>query len=808
MNATRISITDQMTRDDRRAGGLMAAVILSMVATALLLALPAAAQACANEQLRAEGHSTNLPDCRAYELVTPPFKFGQPPSTFGAVTADGDKVMFGNLGAFGEPGSDRGIEGVEYIASRATAGWSSAAVNVSISQFQGGGGVADFSEDLGETVFLYTPAGLSPIDSQVSVQSVGGASVNVGPVLEPAKAAAFTQRDAEAQNAPLLQYAGASRDLGTVLFTLFNRGNVDWYWQWDTTFARSQTLYEYTGTGNTEPDLVGVRGGPTSRELISQCGTFLGEANGRKSENVDNAISENGTTVFFTAAAAVSGCEAGFRHPAVNELYARVRNSETVAISEPTTGPTGDCASCDVSKPMEAKFQGASRSGSKVFFLSEQKLISGPAGREPTGDNLYEFDFDAPHGERVSLVAPEMASSAEGSGGVVQVTGDGTRVYLVSEDSELANNVDVKGKTAKEAAEAGEGSRDLYVYNTITRRFVFIAALAENDSGDWEASGARPSVSVTPDGRFLLFPSTAGLTADASGTGIQLYRYDAQTGEADAEADETGTAEPAVALVRVSVGQQAPGGYFCATSGEIEPGFDCDGNSAQASYAPAPAKIQTDLAHPEAAAMSADGSMVFFESAAGLTPQALNDQCAYTVEGSCESLAFNVYEWERGGAGSCPGNQSAGCVYLISDGQDANAASKESAVNLIGTNTSGSDLFFTTADSLAAQDTDGQQDIYDARVDGGFTAPTPPTSCATECQGPGSAAPVFGAPSSLTFAGGGNLTPTPAAVVKPKPKAKPVKCKKGFVKSRGRCVKKAKAKRKNTKRSSRDRRDK
>ena len=69
--------------------------------------------------------------------------------------------------------------------------------------------------------------------------------------------------------------------------------------------------------------------------------------------------------------------------------------------------------------------------------------------------------------------------------------------------------------------------------------------------------------------------------------------------------------------------------------------------------------------------------------------------------------AENVYEWEQEGVGSCPEGQSAGCVYLISDGRDKSVAREsvsvrryESAVCLLGSDGSGANVFFPTADQL------------------------------------------------------------------------------------------------------------
>jgi hypothetical protein len=149
---------------------------------------------------------------------------------------------------------------------------------------------------------------------------------------------------------------------------------------------------------------------------------------------------------------------------------------------------------------------------------------------------------------------------------------------------------------------------------------------------------------------------------------------------------------------------------------------------------------------------------VFFSSAGGLTPQALNEVVLNEETGV---TANNVYEYHDGQ------------VYLISDGQDRHQVTTTSAVALYGASRSGSDVFFMTADKLVGQDTDTQQNIYDARIDGGFPAPVTPTPCRGEvCAGaPGSAA-LFGVPPSSTFVGAGNVTPTaPTVPARPKPRA-------------------------------------
>src|SRR4029077_19493995 len=103
---------------------------------------------------------------------------------------------------------------------------------------------------------------------------------------------------------------------------------------------------------------------------------------------------------------------------------------------------------------------------------------------------------------------------------------------------------------------------------------------------------------------------------------------------------------------------------------------------------------------------------------------------------------------------------------------------------------------FASAQRLIPRDSDSAYDIYDARVGGGFIEPHPSLACEGEgCSATVVGAPVCATPPSVTFNGPGNITPPSVPtqpVVKAKAKSKPVKCKKGHVKRKGKCVKQAK----------------
>jgi hypothetical protein len=146
--------------------------------------------------------------------------------------------------------------------------------------------------------------------------------------------------------------------------------------------------------------------------------------------------------------------------------------------------------------------------------------------------------------------------------------------------------------------------------------------------------------------------------------------------------------------------------------------------------------------------MSRDGKRVFFDTANALVPSDSNGQ-------------RDVYVWEDGK------------VQLISSG----VSSGES--NLLDSSESGDDVFFATTEGLSDEDRDGEFDVYDARVGGGFSAGPAKPVCVSSCRIPsGAPAPVPAA--TVTFAGLGNLPPVAdAAGATAKPKVSKVKTVRG-----------------------------
>jgi hypothetical protein len=714
-------------------GGLLLTAMLSISGVA-----NASAAGCPGED--SSGVASHLFDCRAYELVSPSYKEGFQVVVQG-VSEDGSSVLVQSLGVLDRsPGGD-----LQYELVREASGWEAMAspVGAPYSEFPiyfVEGMSTDFQSSL---VYVGTPTQYFAEEAYLHLPD--GSLVPMGPLEPPAEPATS------------LIPVGVSADMRRAVFFTHspNHGEKNPLWPGDTTAeGRLPSLYEYEYKGEAarEPRLVGIKNTGTPKsvaesELISDCGTYLGSLPEREGD-VYNAVSADGAAVFFTAASGSCGALG----PPVNELYARFRETpttpaHTAAISEPPlTVPgrvcTGKCENAEKGERQEGVFAGASQDGSRAFFLTRQSLLNGDENGEGTGRDLYEADISNGAIARVVQVSrggPGDLTPGSGADvlGVARVSEDGSHVYFVANGALTGANEE--GKTP---APAAAGKPNLYVSSwecaggeatcpTPVEHTSFIATLSDADSADWSSQDSRP-VQATPDGRFLVFQSTADLTPDQEGRqeAGQVFEYNAQT----------------QMLTRVSQGQT---GYYQ------------DGNSSE--YAATIPVQEYDVEKPVVGigrfrnlAMSADGSRVFFSTRDALTPQALNG-------------VVNVYEYHNGQVG------------LISDGHDTAITERHPAVELNGTDASGLDVFFTTADSLVPQDTDHQLDLYDARIEGGFAPPAVPAPCVGDsCHGSASVPPSLPVPGVASPAAGettlaANATRQAASSRKKPPAKKPVR---------------------------------
>ena len=408
--------------------------------------------------------------------------------------------------------------------------------------------------------------------------------------------------------------------------------------------------------------------------------------------------------------------------------------------------------------------------------------------------------YDVESGHVTPLTVTLNAGEAPAVRGVVLgASEDGSYVYFV------AGGVLSENESANE--KAAPGADNLYVAHSERRgaatewKVSFIAGLSNEDSPAWAPNiyGNHHQLSeltaeVSPDGRYVAFMSEKALTgydnidANSGERDEELYLYDAQSGRlACASCDPSG-ARP--------VGRRE-----ASHTTAIDLGGAWQGRWVAASV---PGWLESYNIERYQPRYLSDTGRLFFNSPNGLVAQDTNG-------------TEDVYEYEPDGVGDCDSTsatysaRSAGCIALISGGEGA----QESI--FLDASASGNDVFFTSSEGLVSAGSDGLYDVYDAHIcsgevpcsgSGGVVSP-PPCDTADSCKtAPSSQPAIFGAPSSATFRGSGDVTQQPS-VTTAKPKAKnkkPGRCAKGKRLRHGRCVK-AKARRKaEARKTSNDRR--
>jgi len=680
---------------------------------------------CNNESLRSEVGATWLADCRAYEMVTPPYKEGYPFFTNSYSRNGNEAILYSLANVAGNPGASESIfYGASYLALRTEGGWRLSPLNASLSEFVGQVPEA-FEADSGETLWMQHTPEQSAFTRDLYTRSSSGTYSLIGPMSPPSSVEeeASDVLEGEVGSAGFDYPVAATHDYGHVV--LFAESKRDYWSGFDQTGGGSGSLYEYTGTRNESPTLVGVEGAKGSTQLVDQCGVQLGAGRGLTAYN---AISSTGETVFFTAEPKDSeSCASPIKGPMWSEIYARMSGSpKAPAPAETVHVSASECtAECGGESGESGKnFEGASESGEQVFFTSTEKLTNNALNEAAYGDaakgecasaalngggcNLYEYNFSAPkEASRLSLIAGGEVM------GVAAIAEDGSRVYFVS---------------ASQLVPAGpvKGAPNLYVYDTAGRKTAFIATLSDKDKGDWRRNFERPVEVAGEAGRYLLFESVAHLTPDDTSVQRQLFEYDAVTGE----------------LVRLTKG---------------EDGFNENGNRVTVGIEPiAFEAFDERLGHghdfksvTDRLNVSVDGRTVFFETAGELSPRATSAQVG------CTSL----YEFHTGGL------LREGVVSLVSDGRDVQPNKGSTCgAQFQGVDESGDNVLFTSADSLVGPSgVDGvERDVFDARVGGGFPPAGESALCGLgSCEGGVSVPPVFGAPASVGEVGEG---PVPAVV--------------------------------------------
>lgn len=684
---------------------------------------------CPNDALRT-GAAARLPDCRAYELVSPLDKDGgdaQPrlnivpfEARMDQASTSGDSLAFSAYRAFDDPQSAPFSS--QYLARRSSSGWETEAISppqegeAFISPLiQVDNLYRAFSPDL-QTAWLQSdtepvlgPGGLSGHPNIYRRENSAGtyqACTTAAPLLSE-----------EDTKAPQLQ--GFSADGHLAVFRVENKltanasdqlrpgGSRPIYQLYACSFEGATAKLSLLSLlpDNTASRLENTIGGPANEQF---------QLNQGRAESLENAVSADGSKVFWTATSGLDGANPG-------AVYVRINPAAEATDDICTVASTKGCTILISSGP--ARFWTAAEDGSIALFTTSSGQLS-----------EYEVATD-----ETRAVAPEVI-------GLLGASEDAARVYFLSR--------------ASIGGEGTAGEPNLYLFER-GGETSFIATLGGEDlslndqaPGPVNPEPAHHTARVTPDGSTVAFMSSDRELAE------EVAGY---------ENIDQASGKPAAEIYRFQIGGEIAC-VSCNRTGQRPEGREIQNKYLQNSPTrPAAALLSpwlNSLYAPRV--LSPDGSRIFFEGFEALLPSDTNGKA-------------DVYQWEQAGTGSCNQDDSnyvaasGGCVELISSGKSPTDS------QFIDASPSGDDVFIRTAASLVGWDS-GQIDIYDARVGGGFPQPpSPPEPCRGEaCQKPAAPPPP---PSSATSENGpGNPPP---------PKVK--RCRKGThkVKKKGRvrCVK-------------------
>ncbi len=491
------------------------------------------------------------------------------------------------------------------------------------------------------------------------------------------------------------------------------------------------------------------------QELLHTFATYFGAS------GIETVASEDLTHVFANVPESIDPSH----QPGTQNVYDFGSGTPELVSVMPGTGEAPACG-VDFERGFAQSDSGTaaqhwvSTDGSRVFFATSDDDCGDPL-------RLYRRDRDAETSTPIS--GPALPGDEEaGLDYVIQAAADGSWVVYRTPTS-LAAGDDTDGNSA---------DQDIYRW--------------DEGAGNSCITCLVPSARVSPglnraaasvDGSHLYFTSNQVFAeATVMGTGGAPNLYVIRAGTIHFISRITGAGAGVTNFAR-NGGYLTPDGQVLvfyssrpelnAISGSSNGGFGQyyrydDGDESVTCLSCPPPGLATAQSDPILAsngasipavvrAASDDGDTIFFPAADALVPEDVNGQS-------------DLYQWRDGE------------VSMITSGL-GHYGSRVPQFN--GASADGRDVLFTDSARLTFDVQDGVSKLYDARVGGGFSAPSVPATCPAEaCLPPPARQPGALGPGSDAFAGAGNLAPH---------RAKPRKCPKGKHRVKGRCVKKNRA---------------
>jgi len=468
-------------------------------------------QNCPNEALRAENNSLGLPDCRAYELVSP----------------DSNHAIVQSVGVAGPSGSS-----MVYVLADApeSAGGVAAIVNPVLAKRDPGSGWSGIglSPPLPGPVVKYTPfatvIGLSE-DFSTSVLATAqaidglppqpGTRIYMGHPLAP-----YQSLTPVGGNPADFNFAAGNPDFSRVYFTAAPQSAEDLespaLYAWSQQEGLQPIARRPDGTFAPGARFVGPISADGSRALFISEQTLYLHTEGQPSAEVASpvnidpgqplisdqaSLSGDGSSVLFTSHAELTPDANTGPAEAGRDLYRYdVATGQIVDLTADAVDPDG---------AQVRHVFGVSTDGSYIYFTADGNLAPGGTPGEPS---LYLW-----HDGDIGYVAP-----AEGMSPQILLTGDGRTIAFASTE-EL---------TGYDNRDPSTGDR---------HSEVFVATVGEGiQCASCRADGTRPTSdsslpvsgflgrasALTEDGQRLFFESTDAVVPQASGGLRNVFEYE------------------------------------------------------------------------------------------------------------------------------------------------------------------------------------------------------------------------------------------------------------------------------------------
>jgi len=391
--------------------------------------------------------------------------------------------------------------------------------------------------------------------------------------------------------------------------------------------------------------------------------------------------SADGKVVFFETDEQLVPGDTDTKRDVYERFYDEEAGIESYVTRQVSLGPAGG------NDAYNALFEKASADGNLVFFSTAESLVSSDTDHR---SDVYVRDLAA---GTTTLVSTGEAACAPGCGngafdaGFAAASADGSEAFFVSEERLTATDTD--------------SSSDIYVWDLASETTELVSAGGASCSPGCGTGAFNVALrGISADGSHAYFTTAESLSSADTDSAVDIYAHDLSGGATTLASQGDAGCAPACGnggAVPVFQGSSEDGTRVFFTTAESLVGSG-DSDTATDIYARDLPGGPTTLVSggtsstetASFAAATADGAHVFFTTDESLVAED-------------EDSANDIYEWSGGTIALVTSAECTGSCGAIFDAVSADAGT----------------VLFSTAEQLSGEDTDNSVDIYLQAVGGG-----------------------------------------------------------------------------------------